>query len=123
MAYSDATESKTLTPVYFTGNYPMSKGFGFEKRHATAKPPAPATPAAPIPTSFDQLPDCALLRESQLVPSPKRPGAMALLPFSAPTLWRKVKAGDFPKPLKLGPRITAWRCGDVRQWLAQQGAA
>lgn len=101
----------------------MSLGFGFNSRHAkkaTAKPPAPATPATPIPTSFDQLPDCALLRESQLVPSPKRPGVHALLPFSAPTLWRKVKNGDFPKPLKLGPRITAWRCGDVRQWLARQ---
>lgn len=86
----------------------------------TTAPAALATVAAPIPASLDQYPDCALLRESQLVPSPKRPGAMALLPFSAPTLWRKVKAGDFPKPLKLGPRITAWRCGDIRQWLAQQ---
>ena len=104
----------------------MSKGFGFEKGHVAAKSPAPATIAAstlPIATAFDQLPDCALLRESQLVPSSKRPGVHALLPFSAPTLWRKVKAGQFPKPLKLGPRITAWRCGDVRQWLVQQGAA
>ena len=106
----------------------MSLGFGFSSRHTAKKtattPPAPATPtlAAHNIPAFDQLPDCALLRESQLVPSPKRPGAVALLPFSAPTLWRKVKSGDFPKPLKLGPRITAWRCGDIRQWLAEQGA-
>lgn len=103
----------------------MSRGFGFDHRVKKTQPTAPTAPtpqAAPAP-AFDQLPDCALLRESQLVPSPKRPGAMALLPFSAPTLWRKVKAGDFPRPLKLGPRITAWRCGDIRQWLAEQGAA
>jgi hypothetical protein len=36
--------------------------------------------------SFDDLPDGAFVRESQLVQSPKRPGAPAPLPFSAPTL-------------------------------------
>lgn len=42
---------------------------------------------------FDALADGAFIRESQLVQSPKRPGSPAPLPFSAPTLWRKVKAG------------------------------
>lgn len=68
-------------------------------------------------TSFDALPDSAFIRESQLVQSPKRPGAPAPLPFSAPTLWRKVRAGTFPKPCKLSERVTAWRVGDVRAWL------
>ncbi len=74
-------------------------------------------------TSFDALPDSAFLRESQLVQSPKRPGALAPLPFSAPTLWRMVKAGTFPKPLKLSERVTAWKVGDVRAWLAEQARA
>ena len=39
------------------------------------------------------------------------------LPFSAPTLWRKVKAGTFPKPVKLGQNITAWRVEEVNQWI------
>lgn len=73
--------------------------------------------------SFDALPDSAFLRESQLVQSPKRPGAPAPLPFSAPTLWRKVKNGTFPKPLKLSERVTAWKVGDVRKWIADQTAA
>ena len=27
---------------------------------------------------------------------------------------RKVKAGTFPRPVKLGPRITAWKAEDIR---------
>ena len=41
------------------------------------------------------------------------------LPFSAPTLWRKVKAGTFPKPIKLGENITAWRVADIEVWLKE----
>ncbi|HMZ86674.1 MAG TPA: AlpA family phage regulatory protein [Giesbergeria sp.] len=73
--------------------------------------------------SFDTLPDSAFIRESQLVQSPKRPMTPAPLPFSAPTLWRKVKAGTFPKPVKLSDRVTAWRVGDVRAWIASHCAA
>lgn len=69
---------------------------------------------------FDQLPDSAFVREAQLVLSPKRPNAHAILPFSAPTLWRKVKNCTFPKPHRLSERVTAWQVGAVRQWLSDQ---
>jgi len=75
----------------------------------------------PIP-SFDSLPDSAFIRESQLVQSPKRPHTPAPLPFSAPTLWRKVKAGTFPAPIKLSDRVTAWNVGSVRAWIASHSA-
>jgi len=39
------------------------------------------------------------------------------LPISASTLWRKVRDGSFPKPIKFGPGITAWRLADVEKWL------
>jgi predicted DNA-binding transcriptional regulator AlpA len=71
---------------------------------------------------FDQLPDSAFIREAQLVTSPKRPNVAALLPFSSPTLWRKVAAGTFPKPSKLSERVTVWKLGDVRAWMAAQVA-
>ena len=38
------------------------------------------------------------------------------VPFSPATLWRKVKAGTFPAPVKLSERVTAWRWEDVRAW-------
>ena len=66
---------------------------------------------------FDDLPDSAFLRESQLVQDPKRPDYPALLPFSSATLWRKVSAGTFPKPVKLSKRVTAWRVSEVRKFL------
>ena len=94
-----------------------------------AKKPGKHTPVASvIPASkaiihqsvFDALPDSAFIRESQLVTSPKRPDIPVPLPFSAPTLWRKVKAGTFPKPIKLSERVTCWKVSEVRAWMAAQ---
>ena len=93
------------------------------------KPTARKTPiASSIPATihhsvFDALPDSAYIRESQLVQSPKRPNTPAPLPFSAPTLWRKVKAGTFCKPYKLSERVTAFKVGEVRAWMAAQATA
>jgi prophage regulatory protein len=42
------------------------------------------------------------------------------IPVGKSTWWAGVKSGRFPKPLKLGPRITAWRVEDI--WaLIKQG--
>lgn len=94
---------------------------------------APKTPIASSITAatvtihtsvFDALPDSAWLREAQLVRSPKnRDSAIAPLPFSAPTLWRMVKLGKFPKPTKLSARVTAWQAGQVRAWMTAQAMA
>lgn len=35
------------------------------------------------------------------------------IPVSRSTWWAGVKDGRFPKPVKLGPRITVWRAEDV----------
>jgi len=81
------------------------------------------TVTMPNKSVFDQLPDSAFVRESQLVQSPKRPNSTAPLPFSAPTLWRMVRTGKFVKPVKLSSRVTAWRVGSVREWMAAQAVA
>jgi predicted DNA-binding transcriptional regulator AlpA len=36
------------------------------------------------------------------------------IPVSKSTWWAGVKSGRFPKPVKLGPRITAWRVEEIR---------
>jgi prophage regulatory protein len=46
---------------------------------------------------------------------------LTLVPISSATLWRKVKAGTFVKPVKLSARITAWNTAEVYEWLKQQG--
>ena len=77
---------------------------------------------AQIP-NFDDLPDGAMARQSQLIRDPKHPTRPSPLPFSAATLWRKVRGGEFPPPVKLGPAISAWRVGDIRRWLQAQAQA
>ena len=69
---------------------------------------------AQAPRPFRELPATGYVRQSQLIPAP--------VPFSSATLWRRVKAGTFPKPVKLSERVTAWRVEDVRAWLSAQGA-
>ena len=83
----------------------------------------PAHKTTVQPSVFDALPDSAFIRESQLVQSPKHPDRPTLLPFSGATLWRKVKAGTFPAPIKLGVKITAFKVGEVRAWLNAQSVA
>lgn len=61
---------------------------------------------------FDKLPDSAFVRQTQLLGS--------VLPFSGTTLWRMVKDGQFPAPVKLGVGVTAWRVGAVRAWLHER---
>ena len=96
------------------------------KRTTPKTPIASSIPAAKViihQSVFDALPDSAFIRESQLVQSPKRPDHPAPLPFSAPTLWRKVKAGTFPKPVKLSERVTCWKVSEVRAWMTAQALA
>ena len=52
-----------------------------------------------------------------------RHGKSGLLPWSSATLWRKVKSGDFPAPVKLSEGITAWPVESVRAWMQSKNAA
>ena len=70
------------------------------------------TPTLPVAlTQFDNLPDSAHVR---------LPVVAAWRGISTASVWRHVKAGLLPKPVKLGPNTTAWRVGDLRR--AQVGA-
>jgi predicted DNA-binding transcriptional regulator AlpA len=49
---------------------------------------------------------------------------MALYATKSPsTIWRNVKKGLIPAPVKLTPQISAWRVGDLRAALTKRGAA
>jgi predicted DNA-binding transcriptional regulator AlpA len=41
------------------------------------------------------------------------PQVLALVPVSRSTWWAGCKTGRFPKPVKLGPRTTAWKASDI----------
>jgi prophage regulatory protein len=61
------------------------------------------------------LPVTGYVRQSQLIPT--------IVPFSSATLWRAVKAGRFPRPVKLSDGVTAWRVEDIRAWMKSRVAA
>ena len=62
-----------------------------------------------------QLPETGYLRLPQIIGDPRaEPPIPAVIPVGKSTWWEGVKSGRFPKPVKLGPRITAWRVEDIR---------
>jgi hypothetical protein len=70
-----------------------------------------------------QLPQTGYLRLSQIVGNPKaEPPIPAVIPVCKSTWWQGVKDGRFPKPVKLGPRTTAWRVSDIRALIDELGA-
>jgi len=42
---------------------------------------------------------------------------------SGSSVWAWVKAGKFPKPIKLSDNCTAWNAADVEAWAAERIAA
>jgi len=38
---------------------------------------------------------------------------LALIPVSRSAWWAGCKSGRYPKPVKRGPRTTAWRASDI----------
>ena len=82
---------------------------------SVVKHPKDRATRSSTPLAFDALPDNAFIREAELVRTGGNP--TGLLPFSSHTLWRKVREGSFPHPLKLASRVTAWRVIDIRTWM------
>jgi predicted DNA-binding transcriptional regulator AlpA len=68
-----------------------------------------------LSNKLGRLPETGYVRQAQLIPH--------ILPFSSPTLWRMVKAGKFPAPIKLSTRVTAWRAESIREWMREREAA
>lgn len=62
-----------------------------------------------------QLPETGYLRLSQIIGNPKAsPPIPALIPVSKSSWWDGCKTGKFPKPIKLGPKTTAWSVESIR---------
>jgi hypothetical protein len=67
-----------------------------------------------------QLPETGYVRLSQIIGNRRaKPPIPAIIPVSKSTWWEGVRSGRFPKPLKLGARITVWRVEDIQALIAQ----
>ena len=59
--------------------------------------------------SKDNLPETGFVR---------LPTVLSVIPVGKSTWWAGIQSGRFPEPVKLGPRITAWRVEDLRELIA-----
>lgn len=62
------------------------------------------------------LPETGFLRLGSIIGSPAtkhRPARPALIPVCASTWWAGVRTGRYPQPVRLGPRVTAWRVSEI----------
>jgi predicted DNA-binding transcriptional regulator AlpA len=69
--------------------------------------PRTTTHASPLNAGY-------MLRISALAPR---------LGVSKNTIWRLVRQGKFPKPIKLSDGVTVWKAEDVLAWLDSKEAA
>ncbi|MCC6301928.1 MAG: AlpA family phage regulatory protein [Gammaproteobacteria bacterium] len=58
----------------------------------------------------DSIPNTGFLRLAQI---------LQIVPVGRSTWWARVKAGIYPKTVKLGPRTSAWRVEDIRELVAK----
>jgi prophage regulatory protein len=71
-----------------------------------------ARPNTDFATSH-QLPQAGFVRLPGIL-APNGP-----IPVSRSTWWAGIKDGRYHKPVKLGPRITAWRVEDIRALISE----
>jgi predicted DNA-binding transcriptional regulator AlpA len=86
----------------------LQKKVVMSKQQQNKKPDAAASYLPDALRNFNLLPDSAHVRQ---------PVVKALWAISDATLWRRVKDGGIPQPLKLSTRVTAWNVGDLRRAL------
>ena len=66
-----------------------------------------------------QLPETGFLRLPQIIGNPKAiPPIPPIIPIKKSAWWAGCKAGRYPAPVKLSPRVTAWRVEDIRALIA-----
>ncbi len=62
------------------------------------------------------LSEIGFLRLHQIIGNAKaNPPIPPIIPIGKSTWWEGVQSGRFPKPIKLGPRITLWKAGDIQK--------
>ena len=47
------------------------------------------------------------------------PKILTKIPVSRSLWWAKVKSGEYPQPVKLSARVTAWKRSDIEQLCAR----
>jgi hypothetical protein len=95
-----------------TGSVRLSKALADAKLKST------------VPSAWKQflLPNEGYVRLPVILGDPKaEPPIPGIFPVSKSTWWNGVRDGIYPAPVKLSPRVTAWRVEDIRALLDSVG--
>ena len=52
-----------------------------------------------------------------------RPAVLERIGFKTSTLYKMMRAGQFPQPIKIGPRIVRWPESEIEAYLADRPRA
>ena len=70
----------------------------------------------------NRIPDFGYVRLKQILGDRKTdPPTPPIIPVSRATWYQGIKDGRFPKPIKLGERISVWRVEDIRALVEPAG--
>ena len=69
-----------------------------------------------------QLPESGFLRIWQIIGS-KDKNTPALIPIGRTTFLNRVRSCEYPQPVRLGKRTTAWRVEDIRKLIDSMGGS
>ena len=47
----------------------------------------------------------------------RRPAVEAITGLSRSGIYELMARGDFPRPMRIGPRAVAWRESDIQEWI------
>ena len=50
----------------------------------------------------------------------RRTEVLFMTGLATSTLYAKMQAGEFPRPIKLGRRAVGWKSNDVELWITQR---
>lgn len=67
---------------------------------------------------MNTIPEIGFLRLSQILGNPKK-NIPALIPIKKSYWYAGIAKGIFPKPIKLGPRLSVWRVEDIRKLIEE----
>jgi prophage regulatory protein len=71
--------------------------------------------------TINRLPETGLIRLKQILGDPKA-NIPPLIPIGRTSFLNGVKCGTYPKPVKLGERMVAWRIEDIRDLIKKLAA-
>lgn len=67
------------------------------------------------PNALHSLPEIGFLRLPQIIGDPDaKPPIPAIIPVKKSAWWAGIRAGRYPKQVKLSARVSAWRVEDIR---------